>query len=931
MVNDQSKIDLEQLKSASKMLLRNDRNKRIQAAKSSANMRPINVKRIVAQQEEQNVASYGISHICINKKLWEDFPVDTRKLNFFGSSIKYFNKKMLPIDCSYEELMSKMGRYCKCGGKAATILNGIDLKACKKVQIYNQCPLQKMLCIRKVLNQISLPNVPMANEFYDFYLKEYHDKFIKAADTYFFLTPKAVFNGIKNYIKQIEVLPYMQIKVLKLRLLLEGKLKYKQHNKSELQSLLEKVRQICNPQNFSKFLTLLFEKSLTAMMYDVFGHQYGVGMSNEEKQYEISEMLKDANLVTLDCSGFDNSHNRYVKQPWNKLIFDLSKKYKDRLLEIDADCFVEHFAKEKSIIEYDFTVQGRQQRYCDLNIGQRLASGSVYTTLMNTFLMLLMIKFVAKKLGDKTNENSVSGDDALAKFLKKYLAHQIRKAFYSVYARKKVTFFNGLGVQLKYCIISQDPEDAIPCSLDTFVCKTCGPKLVRHFFKYIRDTFISINYNNKLCMMGVPIEYMEQLVYEGEMAWARGLEFATMVLSPLNHGIPIEKISVFLMKKMEKMIHSKESIDSDVMEKFEFLKNETDPAEKAKIIMAILKDTKYVKLNRNKYCPDCSLYYDIFLHKKYGINSDMIRPFYKNAYLEYATIDGQRYARDSRYIPNAILEKAKKKYDDYKESISGGVTKQERFVEIINELNSYYKEKIKAIPEELFTTKPTSYESRLNDLAKIVQRNETTQGCFLDWAIEKENAPVLWMIYNVKGDYKNLRPLPADFYDKPTNTYEHFEINGIKFELPRPKFELPVRHIKKAKKKACVEEKFMTLYNKASKEEKDKLVNSILDGTYDILDEDINGAKILDNQKFPPQKLDLECSIIDLRKQYITFDRIAKQTNDPILKMTMQSYMQKITERKEQKLYNPKAIKNFIYEDEYYQELNIKDFSSYGI
>jgi hypothetical protein len=778
-------------------------------------------KQVSRNLPEQNVYATGIRHLCVPRKLWDSFPVNPNTFEFYDSGLKYNEKalktyKFAKIDDDYETVQRKMARYCTCGGLAAKMLDGIDPEYCKDVQIYNQCPIAKMMCIKRVLNQKSLPIPQLAHDLLQYYKDNFHHKFMEAAELYLHLTPFEVVNSIKSYAKQLEVLPYIHKSVTHQLYNLAGR--YKQHNKQELQAILDKVRQITNPEPFSKFLTLLFEKPLRLMMYHVFGHQYAVGLSNKEKAKEIENMLKKKYNFTLDCSGFDQSHNGYFRQPWDLLITDIAKKYGNRFSEIvDPSIFIQEFSKNKSKITYSFTIDGKIVDYCKLNIGPRLGSGSVYTTVINTFLMLLMIKFALSKI-DGNDEETVSGDDALG--CSNLNIEKIADGLYHVFGWKSNNFFNNMGVQLKYCYISPDLRDAIPCSLDTFRCPRCGIKLVRHFFKYIRDTFISINYQKKFEQLGITQQEFEQLIYTGESAWFKGLDFPTIVFSPLNHNISIDQVANHIQQILKGRTQARLNLFSEYTTKLQMLnqllEEKIDESEKALKLINLVSGETYLKARKIENCRECNSAYEAFLYRNYNITSATIIAFYRFPNRKTILYDGEVREISGNYIPASILEKCKEHYENLRNRTNYSPkenTKRQLLNDIINE---YYLDRIKKFPADIFTTKPDTIQGRIDEIIDnwlvLSKQNEPFFYAMSDFLKFKS---LLLTFYDVdyiqKDEVYNLdlsrvyeidfaQPIYEEELFKKGNNYMKFKIMGIRNNLPTEYiFKLPDPSYKKPK------------------------------------------------------------------------------------------------------------------------------------
>jgi hypothetical protein len=833
------------------------------------------LNRAYATQEKQDVPRLGIRSLCVSKEMWESFKVPSiEQMIFFDMNIRYHNMEGVSIHDSYENVTTRLSKYCTCGKLAAVVLNGVDMKTVENINIYTQCPLLKLTCIKKVVSQMSLPDPMVCNEFFKFYKNKYHDKFLKAAEKFLYITPFALMCGIATLKKQLEILPYYRTKAGENKLWQLDQLcnHYKTHNKIEIQSVGDKVRQICNPETGDKFVGLLMEKSLTAMMYDVFGPRYGVGLSNVEKAKEIQLQLKNRQYVTLDVSGFDNSHNQYFRQPWDYLISEIAEKYPHRLDKyIYPHIVKQQMSKEKSLAEYYIKIGNKQVKYCTLNLGPRLASGSTYTTLINTFLMVLAIEFVGYILNDLLTTSSTSGDDSAAMHDEKIKVDELVEAYYRVYGCKGNDFFNNLGIKLKYCIVSKDVEDLVPCSLDTFQC-TCGVHMVRHFFKYIRDTFVSEKYPKTMLQLDIPVSHFEQLVYTGEMSWAKGLRFAEAVLAPLNHNIDIQLIASTIAEKYGKRLQKSNKADSIYLSKYFDLKNidMKDQATAACKILTVLKGEKYVKIRQASYCKNCSDAYDKYLQKKYGINPGLVMGFLEDKGTHFDFYNNELIERDNRYIPSYIINEAKKFYDDRQAKINyqadRTIIKRCYYKNL-----QYWEDVIMKIDQKYLQIEPSDISNRkdflTNKYMEIYDKENRFELLFQEQAL-------LRMYYDVQPDEEFKLPVTKEEIFDGKNTYRLMKIQGKTLKLREPMFQIN-RGPKPRKNNRKMEKTFKQEYGTLSDKEQ---LQQFLEDSLSKVKQYKNKAAMIRNLDLPKIDISDAKEIIDFRKYYITTYRFYVET-----------------------------------------------------
>jgi hypothetical protein len=855
---------------------------------------PQGVRRNIAEQQKQNIGKYGIRALCVTRDIWESFKVDEDKLAFFRLGIKYVDKSVTvkPTD-SYDTVVKALASQCTCGKRNVDILNGVDIETLANVNVYTQCPLLKLTCIRKVISQYSLPDPMLANALYDYYMENFHDKFIQAADKYLYLTPAAVFDCLKSFKKQMEMLGYYDKE--KEVFLNQIKNVYKQHNKIELQEIGDKVRQICDPCTADKLITMFFEKALTCMMYDVFGMRYGVGLATDEKAFEIGKVLGGKWLVTLDISGFDNSHNDYIKQPWNKMISTVMEKFENRYASfIDKNVVIQQFCKNNSLVRYTLKINKKETPYCTLDLGPRLASGSTYTTLLNTFLMVLCIDYAGHLLKDESCTSSTSGDDALALFSDKLKEVEVTDSLYSVFGSKVTDFFNNLGIKLKYCLISKEPSDIVPCSLDTFKCDYCGVKMVRHFFKYIKNTFITEKYMTHFQPYGIPIEWFEQIVYEGEMAWGRGLKFVEAVMSPLNHHIDIRSIAAQIMNKLEKKIMKNKKITGCNLDKVERINNLLDDndgnaAEIAKNLMAVMTETNYIKEVKNHYCPQCTIYYDKFLKEKYDIDADCCVAFFEDPEVRYDLIEGELKPRSGAFIPRIILDRAKRFYEERQANINRVIDKSDLGKLFKENLELYWQERIEKIDDKYFgNIKPKNIEGRIKYLTKQYMEIVKGDGDYFINLLNKQ--ALLHMYYDVEEKEKLIKPvLKKEVYTK-NNTYQMFKVRKNVYKLIPPKFTLDKRHVlkkEKVKNFENVRKNFNNLYGELNNEQAraSQFIEDII-----LQREAFCRGKWITNQDLPPLSFVSTEDLIENRKELLHATRFYQETGKIEYKRLVDKY-----------------------------------------
>jgi hypothetical protein len=431
---------------------------------------------------------------------------------------------------SYKEMIKKVP--CTCGKACSVILNNLPKTYFDNFQFYANCPRVMMCCARRVLNQHNLPDRKLCNDFTSWFLKYKAPELSKSIKKHFKVDLIQWFADLKTKAKQEEVLRFVTH---------AGEFDYQFRRyypiysafvKAETQLVGEKPRQIGCPSNSSKYVGMPANKAIEEILKDVYGDAFGLGRSYEDRAKIINKYHKTHFFATLDVSGMDQSHNDMIKQPWYWFIDEILRLKEDEIKKYaNPDLFYAEYCKSVSAVSYDTVVHGKYEHLFTIFIRDKMVSGSAYTSVLNTFLMMNLCEYTGYLLKTKFVAHT-SGDDVCV-FIPNYISDmEARKAFYRVFSWPDFHEPHGCGLYLKYCVISHDVRDIKPCSTEVFCCPQCGVKVVRPLYKLFFNYFVSHKYyllRNKISLM----DY-RRIVYQGDLAWANGLTIAEIFLRAIG-------------------------------------------------------------------------------------------------------------------------------------------------------------------------------------------------------------------------------------------------------------------------------------------------------------------------------------------------------------------------------------------------------------
>jgi hypothetical protein len=339
----------------------------------------------------------------------------------------------------------------------------------------------------------------------------------------------------------------------------ERDLSYSAFGKEEFQHKGDKFRMICNPSGYHKYVAGNATKSIEVIFDKVFGGMFAVGRSYDYKEKYIDDMMSLGynKWVTLDLSGFDQSHTEGTRKLWKSFIQDIMELCPD---EIEKYTTLEEFYKVHcaDYRQIKFAYQNGKERVplWDIFIKDKLPSGSAFTSTLNTFVMIINVLYVRYLSGVDIIPHA-SGDDVLCHTTTEYSDYQINVAFYKVFQPKDFIGNWGNGLTLKYCAITTDINKIKPCSTEVYYCPNHGVKICRPFYKVVESINVSISYS-KLFRTGMPKNLYKSAIKLGDKAWYHDLPLYEKLYDnflPKRKELPVDRMAEFIQSKPAKFFY----------------------------------------------------------------------------------------------------------------------------------------------------------------------------------------------------------------------------------------------------------------------------------------------------------------------------------------------------------------------------------------
>jgi hypothetical protein len=506
----------------------------LQVAKSQYKSKKSRIQAGISYLDKLNINDRILKGKCIDEELYDSYPVDLKLSYLFRDAFsmgQYCKRKGFSLTDTYKEMIQKLP--CTCHTYKSYILNGLPKEYFNPTfQFYSNCPRVMACCARRVLNQHNIADNNFANSFFEWFLEHKAPLLEKAIKTSFKVNLDDWFLDLKNRRKQFEVLRFMTHKDDMNYVTCRYRSVYVAFVKGETQRFGEKPRQIGNPSNVSKFVGMPANKPIEHILKQVYGDAFGLGRSYQERADILNKYYKTHYSATLDISGMDQSHNDAIKQPWYWFIDTIIRLKGDEISKwTTPELFRNEYCKSFSTVSYDTIIDKKFTHLFTIYIKDKMVSGSAYTSVLNTFLMMNLCEYAGFLVGAKFMPHS-SGDDVCVMIPNYVEDETARKAFYQVFSWPKFYAPHGSGLYLKYCVISHNPYDMKPCSTEIFICRKCGIRVVRPLYKLFYNYFLSHKF---LAMQDkLSIRDYRRIVFEGDMAWAKGLTIAELFLRTIG-------------------------------------------------------------------------------------------------------------------------------------------------------------------------------------------------------------------------------------------------------------------------------------------------------------------------------------------------------------------------------------------------------------
>lgn len=224
---------------------------------------------------------------------------------------------------------------------------------------------------------------------------------------------------------------------------------------------------------------------------------YSIGLNWKQKIDKMNEWkARDFKIVSTDLRGFDRTNDMFMKRIVHHKTYKLLFKNATKLLtkNILKHCMSD---KVKLIISHKLkNFEGSIDEF--VNIIGTVFSGKSCTTLLNTIMMIALLRFIAEKYLNLTPEQydlQVSGDDGnLA--LPSYISDErIKNAYDLVFVNDKMSSCKilsplaayGSGMCIKTMTIG-DTETTNFCSTHVYYCAACQ----NHFFTRDLEKFVKL-------------------------------------------------------------------------------------------------------------------------------------------------------------------------------------------------------------------------------------------------------------------------------------------------------------------------------------------------------------------------------------------------------------------------------------------------------
>lgn len=331
---------------------------------------------------------------------------------------------------------------------------------------------------------------------------------------------------------------------------------------------------------------------------------YGGGKSwpqlaNKYLQWDQAEYK----AVQSDFSGYDRTVSAELKEI---VFFSIYKLIEPHVKHIDTNTYARHAYSNITTIYAEYFGKNMRNNLGSATIKGQVFSGSMDTTLMNTILTTVLMRYTIEevlKIPNHDYDLINKGDDSVVLLPHNIPNDNIVNAYKHTFVfqdNSKNDYINhfvqhGSGLQLKFLSIGQI-DDIDFCSTQTFKCKKCNNyKITRKL-----DRFVSLTPWSRTIIDLKPEQQLayKQNLYEANCCWMKGLPIFEQLNQYLKTGVKADYNLVGKQKKTLPLTQIETSwyfkyFDSKKMAKFE------------KLSQAFGKEDAYQMIERINNTQDC--------------------------------------------------------------------------------------------------------------------------------------------------------------------------------------------------------------------------------------------------------------------------------------------------------------------------------------
>jgi hypothetical protein len=570
-----------------------------------------------------------MQHYCIEEEVYnslkfsDNFSQETKDSVWYSEELL---KNGFDLTKDYQHMIKHLP--CTCRDNAACYLSDVRGELAEDWIYYQQCPRNLAFSAKRVIQRLESQNDTVNDNVYYFYEQYWRPKIRAAIKNKFYVNVESWYNHLPSRAKQKEVGNYYWwYKDLGYIPNEARDSTYKAFGKVEFQKRKDKFRMIGNPSGYHKYVCGPATHGIEEVFKEAFGGMFAIGRSYQEKEKYLNEMKAKGydKYITLDLSGFDQSHTQSLKRIWESFIDDIISI---KAHEIERYISLDEFRKENCnrrralVFEYFDPIEKRIKFLWRLNIIDKMVSGSAFTSTLNTFMMIIHCLYVAH-LSRMDIVPHAAGDDVLCHTRSIYSDRQINDAFYAVFQPKdSPTRRWGNGLILKYCAITENPHEIKPCSTEVFICKKHGFKICRPFYKVCQSIFTSHKFN-QYKKLNMPINLYKKIVKTGDFAWYEGLKLYNalfdLFLNPnAAKRFALKDVCKYIKPGKGKIILQ---LDPTLEDPYKNKPLENDIQKKIREWQG---NNYYIDRKSNKNCPLCNEGFNMMIQDLYGTNSETL-------------------------------------------------------------------------------------------------------------------------------------------------------------------------------------------------------------------------------------------------------------------------------------------------------------------